>query len=111
MKKLITLVAVAGMFSFYACGPSAEEKAAMEKAKQDSIAAVEAANAAAEAAKQQAMQDSIAAVEKLQEKKLLLIQLLLLKKLQKEKEKRSNFLYDLLKGVILKSLLFYFIVC
>ena len=64
MKKLITLVAVAGMFSFYACGPSAEEKAAMEKAKQDSIAAVEAANAAAEAAKQQAMQDSIAAVEK-----------------------------------------------
>ena len=32
MKKVLTLVAVAGMFSFYACGPSAEEIAAKEKA-------------------------------------------------------------------------------
>jgi hypothetical protein len=58
MKKLFTLVAVAAMFAFVACGPSAEEKAAKEKATQDSIAAVEAANAAEEAAKAQAMVDS-----------------------------------------------------
>ena len=63
MKKLVTLVAVAGMFTFYACGPSAEEKAAMEKAKQDSIAMAETAMAEAEAAKAQAMQDSIAKVQ------------------------------------------------
>ncbi len=42
MKKLLTLLAVAGMMSFYACGPSAEDKAAAEKATQDSIAAAEA---------------------------------------------------------------------
>ena len=41
MKKLFTLVAVAGMFTFVACGPSAEEKAAAEKLRQDSIAAAE----------------------------------------------------------------------
>ncbi|MHC1707283.1 MAG: hypothetical protein AB9842_07140 [Bacteroidales bacterium] len=51
MKKLATVLFVAGMFAFFACGPSAEEKAAMEKAKQDSIAAVE-----------KAQQDSIAMV-------------------------------------------------
>ena len=61
MKKLFTLVAVASL-SLVACGPSAEEKAAAEKAKQDSIAAVDAANAAAEAAKAQAAADSVAAV-------------------------------------------------
>ena len=38
MKKLLTLVAVAGMFTFVACGPSAEQTAAAEKAKADSIA-------------------------------------------------------------------------
>ena len=40
MKKLFTLVAVAGMFTFVACGPSAEEKTKMEaeaKAKMDSL--------------------------------------------------------------------------
>jgi hypothetical protein len=58
MKKVFTLVALATMFTFVACGPSAEEKAAQEKAKQDSIAAVEAAKAAEEAAKAQAMVDS-----------------------------------------------------
>lgn len=62
MKKLFTLVAAASMFTFVACGPSAEEKAAKEKATQDSIAAVEAAKAAEEAAKAQATQDSIDAV-------------------------------------------------
>jgi hypothetical protein len=58
MKKLFTLVAVASISALVACGPSAEEKAAMEKAKQDSIAAVEAAKAAEEAAKAQAITDS-----------------------------------------------------
>ena len=60
MKKVFTLVAVASMFAFVACGPSAEEKAKAEKAKQDSIAAVEAAKAAADAAKAQAIADSTA---------------------------------------------------
>jgi Skp family chaperone for outer membrane proteins len=62
MKKVLTLVAAASMFTFVACGPSAEEKAAKEKATQDSIAAVEAAKVAEEAAKAQAAQDSINAV-------------------------------------------------
>ena len=69
MKKVFTLVAVAAMFSFVACGPSAEEKAAAEKAKQDSIAAVEAATAAEEAAKAQAMADSTAAYAAAEEAK------------------------------------------
>jgi hypothetical protein len=41
MKKALTLIAVAAMASFVACGPSAEEKAKMEeraKFVQDSIA-------------------------------------------------------------------------
>ena len=37
MKKVLSILFVAGMFAFYACGPSAEEKAAAEKATQDSI--------------------------------------------------------------------------
>ena len=61
MKKVLSLVAVATMFAFVACGPSAEEKAAMEKAKQDSIAAYESAVAAEQAAKDQAIADSTAA--------------------------------------------------
>jgi hypothetical protein len=64
MKKVFTLVALVGMFSLVACGPSAEEIAAKEKATQDSIAAVEAAVAAEEAAKEQAKNDSIAAATK-----------------------------------------------
>ncbi len=56
MKKIVTLVAVTCMALFYACGPSAEDKAAAEKAKADSIANAE--RAAAE-------QDSLANVMKL----------------------------------------------
>lgn len=41
MKKALTLILVAGMFSFYACGPGAEDKAASEKATQDSIDAAQ----------------------------------------------------------------------
>jgi hypothetical protein len=63
MKKILGLVLIAGMFAFTACGPSAEEKAAAEKAVQDSIAAADAQRAAEEEAAraEQAMQDSIAA--------------------------------------------------
>jgi len=39
MKKVIFTLLIGGMFSIYSCGPSAEEKAAAEKATQDSIAA------------------------------------------------------------------------
>jgi len=61
MKKLFTLVAVASMFTFVACGPSAEELAAKAKATADSVAAVGSAIAAEEAAKMQAAADSTAA--------------------------------------------------
>ena len=60
MKKVFTLVAVAGLFTTVACGPSAEEMAAKAKATADSIAAVESAKAAEEAAKMQAAADSTA---------------------------------------------------
>ena len=59
MKKIISLFFVAGMLSLVSCGPSAEELKAIEQAKLDSVAAVE----AAAAAKEQARLDSIAAVE------------------------------------------------
>jgi protein involved in sex pheromone biosynthesis len=56
MKKVLSTLAVAGIIALVACGPSAEEKAAAEKAMQDSIAQAEqAAGAMQEAA---AMQDS-----------------------------------------------------
>jgi hypothetical protein len=60
MKKVFTLVAIAAI-TLVSCGPSAEEKAAKEKATQDSIAAFDAAKAADEAAKNQAIADSTAA--------------------------------------------------
>lgn len=63
MKKLFTLVIAGGMMAFYACGPSAEEIAAKEKAKQDSIHRADSIAAAEAAAKEQARQDSIAAAE------------------------------------------------
>jgi hypothetical protein len=37
MKKSILFLLAVGMFAFTSCGPSAEEKAAAEKAKADSI--------------------------------------------------------------------------
>jgi hypothetical protein len=37
MKKILSLIVVAGFATLVACGPSAEEKAAAEKARQDSI--------------------------------------------------------------------------
>jgi len=41
MKKVFTAILVAGLCSFYACGPNAEETAAMEQARQDSVNMVE----------------------------------------------------------------------
>ena len=50
MKKVLFTLLVAGMFAFYGCGHSAEEKAAQEKATLDSIAAAQqSSNAAAQA--------------------------------------------------------------
>ena len=63
MKRIYYLILSAGIISLIACGPSAEEKAAAEKAKQDSIAAaqkmIDDSVAAATAAAEKAMQDSI----------------------------------------------------
>ncbi|HRY99255.1 MAG TPA: hypothetical protein P5550_09405 [Bacteroidales bacterium] len=56
MRKFFAMILVAGAFLAVSCGPSAEEKAAAEQARLDSIAAVE-------AAAEQARLDSIAAVE------------------------------------------------
>ena len=71
MKKLIGLLAIAGMV-FLSCGPSAEEKAALEQAKQDSIAKVQAdsiaaveAAAAEAAALEQARLDSVRVADSL----------------------------------------------
>jgi len=60
MKKLFSLLVIAGLATLIACGPSAEEKAAAEKKKQDSIAAVQKAIDDSIAAAQQAIDDSIA---------------------------------------------------
>jgi hypothetical protein len=61
MKKVLSLLVIAGMFAIVACGPSAEEKAAQEKAKADSIAAVLKADSIAKADIEKAKADSIAA--------------------------------------------------
>jgi hypothetical protein len=50
MKKVLSLIAVAFMFSLVSCGPSAEEKEAEAKRVQDSIASAESALKAAEEA-------------------------------------------------------------
>ena len=56
MKKVLFTLLTAGFMAIVACGPSAEEKAATEKAMQDSIAAAEQASGAM--MEQAAMQDS-----------------------------------------------------
>lgn len=64
MKKLLSLIAVAGMFTFVACGPSAEEKAAEEQRVQDSITQVEQTRINDSiATAEQAVNDSIANAE------------------------------------------------
>ena len=61
MKKQLTYALAACLLAVYSCGPSAEEKAAAEKARQDSVAAV----AAEEARK--AAEDSMMQVQKAME--------------------------------------------
>ena len=63
MKKLVAFTITAGMFAFTACGPSAEEKAAQDKAKQDSIHMADSMAMAAQFAADKAKADSIAATE------------------------------------------------
>lgn len=63
MKRLASLMLVAGTLVFVACGPSAEQ---IEKARQDSIAkadSIAAVQAEIQAAKEKMVQDSIAAVQ------------------------------------------------
>jgi len=67
MKKILSLIVVAGFATLIACGPSAEEKAAAEKARQDSINAVMVqmaadSMAAVQAAMEKAYADSMAMV-------------------------------------------------
>jgi predicted outer membrane protein len=57
MKKLVSLILVAGTCALVSCGPSKEEQEATAKATADSIAQVE-------AAAQKAMEDSMAMVQK-----------------------------------------------
>jgi hypothetical protein len=81
MKKVLSILLLAGITTLVACGPSAEEKAQAEKhvkdsldavamkAQQDSIAAVAAAEKAKQdsisnAAAEKAKQDSLAAAAK-----------------------------------------------
>ncbi|HXC03396.1 MAG TPA: hypothetical protein VNZ86_01515 [Bacteroidia bacterium] len=63
MKKVLSILAVAGMTAIIACGPSAAEKA--EKAKQDSIHKADSVNAIMAASKKK--DDSIAMVNKAKE--------------------------------------------
>src|SRR4051812_1918398 len=66
MKKVLTLITIAAFTALVACGPSAEEKAAAEKARQDSInqamASQMAADSTARAMEAQQRQDSMAMV-------------------------------------------------
>jgi hypothetical protein len=63
MKKILSLITIAAFTALVACGPSAEEKAAAEKARQDSInqamAAQMAADSAARAMEEMARMDSL----------------------------------------------------
>lgn len=59
MKKTLFVLSIAGMAFLVACGPSAEQKAAAEKAKADSIAAANRQDSLAKAAVKQHMDDSI----------------------------------------------------
>lgn len=63
MKKTLFVITIAGMACLVACGPSAEQKAAVEKAKADSVAAVHRADSMAMVAKKQHADDSIKAAQ------------------------------------------------
>jgi len=59
MKKTLLFASIAGMACLIACGPSADQKAAAEKAKADSVAAAHRADSLAQVAKKMKMDDSI----------------------------------------------------
>jgi hypothetical protein len=63
MKKVLALVALAGMFAFSSCGPSKEEMEKKEKAKQDSIHMADSIQAEKDKAKMQAEADSLKKIE------------------------------------------------
>jgi hypothetical protein len=63
MKRLLSLIVVAGIFTFVACGPSAEEKAKAEKATADSLQAIEQARINDSIAMETAKADSLKAME------------------------------------------------
>jgi hypothetical protein len=68
MKKVLTTLMIAGVFAITSCGPSAEEKAAMDKARQDSIDKVQkemndSIEMANKAAMEKAQADSAAAAD------------------------------------------------
>jgi hypothetical protein len=60
MKKLVTFATAASLLAFIACGPSAEDKAKMEKAKADSTHMADSMKAAQAAAMMKAKADSAA---------------------------------------------------
>jgi len=60
MKKLVTFATAAGLLAFIACGPSAEDKAKMEKAKADSMHMADSMKAAQAAMMMKAKADSAA---------------------------------------------------
>ena len=62
MKKLLTLFAAASMMTFVACGPSAEDQAAQDKAREDSMRAAEESMKAAEEAAMSAVPMDTAAM-------------------------------------------------
>lgn len=69
MKKVLLFALIGGTMALASCGggPSAEEKAALEQAKMDSIKAVEQAALEAEAAAAAAAEEAAAAVEEVAE--------------------------------------------
>jgi hypothetical protein len=68
MKKLLSLLVIAGLFAVVACGPSAEELAAKAKQKADSIKNAMTEDSLAKAAQQKHIEDSIAQVKEQQKK-------------------------------------------
>jgi len=63
MKKFLTLITLAGMFAFSACGPSKADLDKKAKERHDSDSAATAAQAQADAAKMQHEADSVKQVE------------------------------------------------
>ncbi len=64
MKKLLTIATAAGFLAFIACGPSAEDKAKMEKAKADSTHMADSMKASQAAMMMKHKADSAAAAMK-----------------------------------------------